>query len=232
MSLHHKLPEFSFESQELQGVVAQLGQTAMAMLDRRYGPNSDNPLEYHNAGHAYDVVEAAYAIWRALGDPRERHLANILIAGFYHDVERGLNGFGRNESASAEIAVAEMRKIGSPFKGKDQDEVRRATSNTVVSIVDGRIVKHADFKLGKILSDADLATLGRDRKKYEADAMNLRLEQGKRSALIGKELTEFALGQLVILTNYEPYFPQTAELFPHRLSNIAHMQSYLNTEAA
>ncbi len=81
-------------------------------VDRRYGPDSDNPLPFHNAPHSLGVARRSVRLnnilyryikpqWR----PRIFDLG--IIAGTNHDREQDL-GPAVNEQASAEGAVEEV----------------------------------------------------------------------------------------------------------------------------
>lgn len=97
---------------------------AFYVIDQKYGPESVSPKRYHNLPHTMGVVEAA-------SDIADEAIANgkislhatqlIIIAAAYHDIEQDL-GSGLNERASADAAIAAMRKTGE-FSSDDEQAV-------------------------------------------------------------------------------------------------------------
>jgi hypothetical protein len=238
MSHIYELPPFKFENEELQRVVSRLGQIAFSLVDVRYGIESERPLDYHGIQHVYDVSEAVYLLGQELG-VRERPLANLVIAGFFHDAEQDLIGPRANEMASAGTAVHEMRKITRVigqgrqrwFKGRDFDDVSKLIPDTAAYLEDGDVIQYPISRYGSILADADLASLCRPTGIYWSEAKKLFKEQHPQTNLTGQTLLNYVKRQIVLLTNHR-FFNQVEveKVFPHRQDNIVFLENMLKTE--
>jgi hypothetical protein len=151
-----------------------------------YGPGR-NWLPYHNATHAEQGHDAAYAIATQLvnqGRLDALDLPLVKIAGTFHDHEQDL-GPGNNERASADAAAQEMKEYPSLFSDDDIQKVMRMIEGTEVSIDADRTMHQAaahDDSLQAILADADLSTLGL--RSYALMATHLLLEIQAKSGRI------------------------------------------------
>lgn len=91
---------------------------ALYAIDEKYGPDSDNPLSYHNGDHSLGVTRRAVRLTNILYPYiRPRHRVRIydldLIGGSVHDFERGL-GRIEDEDVSGDYAVARVTELGGP----------------------------------------------------------------------------------------------------------------------
>jgi len=214
------------------GAVTSIVLNAYETILARYGSGSGNCLPYHNELHFYDVCSAAGQIadrvivqGRKLG-PAEKQL--IQLGAACHDVVQGL-GSGPSEAASADFGCEAMAKQGC-FSSIEIDTVRMLVLSTQVSMDNGIIRQYTeDNYLSQIVADADLASLGRETLDYWDRATALHREFCPDVELLGNNLANFAIGQLVVLNNHSFYTPEAAELFPYKSENIAFVESILRT---
>jgi hypothetical protein len=117
-------------------------------IDERYGPDSDNPLEHHNAEHGLDVARRVTLLNNIIYPyvpPRyQPQLFDLgLVDGSGHDYEQGL-GPGANEKASGCYLVGKVSALGvSPintveFKDRLYDGIQ---ATEIEEGEDGRIIQ-------------------------------------------------------------------------------------------
>jgi hypothetical protein len=93
-----------------------IGAEALSEIDAKYGPDSENPLTFHDADHSLGVTRRAVRLTNILYPYMSpRHRAKIydldIIGGATHDFERDVEP-QENERISGEYAVAQVIELG------------------------------------------------------------------------------------------------------------------------
>ncbi len=184
---------------------------ALEEVDARFGEKSDNPLPYHNATHALDVMKRSFRITNAvlpyIYKPYQCKIYDLaLIGSATHDIERGQEK-SLDEKLSADFAVNMIRSRGhspinqSKFISRLRDGIlatkvtRRPDGN--IQQVNLRKGSRDPFKL--ILATADINGIAMEGpKRMTRDAINLcyELHQGNPTS---EELLDFILSQRAFL---------------------------------
>lgn len=91
---------------------------ALYAIDEKYGPDSENPLAFHNGDHSLGVTRRTIRFTNILYPYiRPHHRVRIydlgMIGGSTHDYERGL-GRVEDEKVSGDYAVAQVTELGGP----------------------------------------------------------------------------------------------------------------------
>lgn len=191
-------------------------------IDKCYGPDSSNPLAYHNVEHAKDVVNAitaigSLAVSRGKISPHELNLG--IIAGAGHDyVKNGVRLV--DEANSAEAVVTKMGKYEN-FTSDDMHNVWQLILATAVYFEDGALkqMTSQDNYLAQAVADGDLASLGRDTvtfwdrttKLYEEDMMTVEESEAQR---------RFLDGTINLLQNHEFFTAEARLFFPNQAANL------------
>jgi hypothetical protein len=135
------------EDQEVQDTSIELAVSALEDIDRRYGPNSDGHLLYHNASHSLDVCRRTVRLLNLTYpyvQPKYRnHIYDLaILAGALHDYEQDLGPI-KNEKASAEYAQASAAQ-SSPLYQRDGMSKRLKAGILATAVVrndEGEIVQ-------------------------------------------------------------------------------------------
>jgi predicted metal-dependent HD superfamily phosphohydrolase len=216
-------------SPERDTIVSQLIQDAYEIVDQKYGLDSPNPKDYHNAEHARDVVEAAWIIAdiaAASGNIDESEKDLAVIAAAYHDVEQDL-GSGDNEAASADLAERKMVEAGI-FTPVEIQKVRNAILKTETFLRNGRRIQlacEADDYLAQIVADADMANLGRESEFYWDRSVKYFHETHPGEELEGDVLLDFIDRQIILLEYHRFHTNEARNLFPHIYRNKAYTEA-------
>jgi predicted metal-dependent HD superfamily phosphohydrolase len=231
-----------------------LCQSELSHITEKYG-SIHGPgrkwLPYHNATHAEQVHDAAYAIaTQLLNQVRlDAHdLPLVKIAATFHDDEQDV-GPGNNERTSADAAAQKMKEYPSLFSDEDIQKAKRMIEGTEVYFDADRTMHQAaahDDILQAILADADLSTLGL--RSYALMAMHLLLEIQAKSGRITlpdsveelpaiplgrKDVVQFLRSQDRLITNHRFYLDVSTALFAkERARNIAVGKSLLADQEA
>jgi len=111
--------------------------------------------EYHNWDHHRSVVEEAVTIARKEGLSNEDELL-LRVATWFHDIGY-VNGADDHEKLSTDIANAVLKNNGVKKNSEDSRIIREAIRGTEIPKRE-----EPENKVAAILSDADLANLGKD----------------------------------------------------------------------
>ena len=119
-------------------------------------------LKYHGPHHTIDVMEAAERIGRAEG-LGEEDLMLVKIAALFHD-SGFLNKYQNNEPEGAKLAQRELPRYG--------------FTNSQVKIIEGmvlatKIPQNPKNHLERVLCDADLDYLGREKEEFDRISSSL-----------------------------------------------------------
>ena len=92
---------------------------SLGEIAERYGPESDNPLSFHNADHSVGVTRRSVRLTNILYDYilpkyREGIYDLAVIDGATHDYEQS-KGPGESERASSDYAVGKVSEKGGPL---------------------------------------------------------------------------------------------------------------------
>ena len=139
---------------------AEVRRTGTSLVARYAEPHR----RYHTVSHLRAVLGHLFV--DLADDP-----VSVSLAAWYHDaVYDPRAGAGINEAASAELAVAELARLGAP----------RTTQAAVARLI-GLTVDHRsapDDRDGAVVCDADLAILGADEDAYARYCAAVREEFG------------------------------------------------------
>ena len=96
--------------------------SALEEVNRRYGPDSDNPLPFHDAPHSLGVTRRGVILtnilWPYINPKHQRKLFDaVMIGGATHDLEQGLEPH-IGERASTEWAIARVTEADGPLNTK------------------------------------------------------------------------------------------------------------------
>ncbi|OGE09674.1 hypothetical protein A2470_00885 [Candidatus Curtissbacteria bacterium RIFOXYC2_FULL_41_11] len=226
------MEEASVSKKEI--VVEGLINYALSEVERKYGTgqgDGENPKKFHNRPHSESVRDATENIAQLVLDAGKITASDIpliRIAASFHDIEQDL-GRGLNESESARITEAEMRKTGA-FTEEDIQKVERMILATNVSFENGSLRQSAtDEYPTQIIADADLAHLGKEPDIYWETARNLLKELKGTDAPSRENEIAFAQGNLTLLENYRFYTEEATRLFPYRQQNIEFTQEHIES---
>ena len=122
-------------------------------------------LKYHGPHHTIDVMEAAERIGKSEG-LSEEELMLVIIAALFHD-SGFLNKYQDNEPEGAKLAKRELPRYG--------------FTDSQVQIIEGmilatRIPQDPKNHLEKVLCDADLDYLGREKEEFDRISSSLARE--------------------------------------------------------
>ena len=214
----------NYDSIEL--ATADIKERALKRIKKLYGPNGQNPKEYHNQDHALAVTRAAEQIAN-LGITRkliasERDIHLVTIAAVWHDGRHSVrHSAGYNEYVSAYMAACAMRETG-VFSERETETVQRMIKATQVKFVDGKVIQAADHNeyLQKLLADADLSNLGQPFDYYWHTTENLYQE------LMGEPGSQQAVAKMGLgfMAGHDFLTDEAVELFPHQDENIAELE--------
>lgn len=194
-------------------------------LLERYGPRGETPKAYHNATHAINVARAAARMAIAMNKP-EGFINDIVVAGMFHDDEQSY-GPGENERRSAENAVAvltdlrDRREDGynfAYFTGKHRKRIYDAIMAT--DIDHDTFEQSAECDAGRILADADLASLGADPQIYDVFRNKLFREFHPNESKMGPAMHRFLGKSIVLLENHRYYTEVAEKMLPHQQENL------------
>lgn len=154
---------------------------ARRIIKNQYGPDSKNPLTYHNVRHTRRVVTWAGWIAKAMVMP-ERWRELLAIAASFHDVEQESH---RNEAKSADQAIAwvQSQEEAAIFTNFELNLIRDTILITEASWSDeyGTVVQPrldaASYPVERALALADLASAGMDPLEFVADSHKLLAER-------------------------------------------------------
>jgi len=218
------------EAKRTTAVATILG-NSRALIERKYGAQSQKPLDYHYEQHFDDVTSATSRLAdlaMARGKLTLRHMDIALIAASVHDIHQEL-GPGQNEYFSLMYGWKQMARHDC-FDHEDFCLAGDSVLSTQVSIEPGGVIHQlltGDSYTAKIVADSDLASLGQESVIYWDRATALHREFHPGVELTGSNLAKFANWQLVVLNNHDFWTPEAAELFPHKAENIAFVESVL-----
>jgi predicted metal-dependent HD superfamily phosphohydrolase len=204
--------------------IRQLINEGIALVDAKYGEQSNNYLPYHNVEHTRDVMEAAEKIGRvALLQCRitELDLELLVLAACYHDVEHGMHG-SENERESIRIVTEKMQQAGVFSETDIAKVIAMIEATIVISAKEGIIQSATEEYITKIIADADLSNFGKpfevfwDRsKKYLLERDNKKFEN-----IDFAEKTIFIDSQIKILENHVYNTDEASSLYPSIKENI------------
>lgn len=180
-----------------------------------YGPNGDTPKTYHNATHAINVARTAGRIAVVMGKP-EGFVNDIVVAAMFHDDIQGF-GHGEDERQSAENAVKAVRGYDY-FTGKHQQRIYDAIMATVIDL--DSFEQSPTTEAGKVLADADLASLGAEAAVYNIFSDKLFREFNPGEPKISEAMHRFLGGSVRLLTNHSYYTEAARLLLPHQEENL------------
>lgn len=216
-----------------ESITTELVNYALSEVERKYGTGEGdglNPKKYHNRAHSEEVLTAARRIAQLSLEAKKiaaSDISLIEIAASFHDIEQDLKS-GQNEAESAQVAEEEMRKRG--FNEEDIQKVKRMILASTVYFVDGVSKQSAtDEYLTKIISDADLASLGSETHIYWKSAKRLLQEIKTTDEPPREDVIAFTEGQTPFLTNHQYYTEEAKALFIHKQENIEFVSEYLET---
>jgi predicted metal-dependent HD superfamily phosphohydrolase len=198
-------------------------ETAVDLVDQKYGSESRSRLSYHDATHTLEVVNAIGQIsFLALSNGRIdlADIPRLSIAGAFHDVEQGL-GSGANEEASADIAVDAMRETGH-FSDEDFDIVHACIIGTKVTFEGDVMTQHASSSSiyqVRLLADADLVSFGSEYSKYQERALGL-FEEIYPTNNREQNWLQFLNLQVALLSTHEYNTEEARVLFTNQQANL------------
>lgn len=213
-------------------------------IDRRYGAESDNPLEHHNAPHGLDVIRRNIRLTNIFFEfiPKKyrRHIYDLdSIGGGLHDHQRGVRD-GLNEKLSADFADELIVKTGhSPintkrFKARERSGILATQVETSdsgeITQVNLRQGERDPFKLIMAYGDINGIAMEGGRRMVR-DAVNLCLETHDNPT--AEDIYQFMLFQAKFLkdrlndeqvkADIAYYFPsQTEEVFQRAKKEFRH----------
>ena len=210
---------------ERKKAVDKLVEYALAEVERKYGTgkgDGERPKAYHNLIHTGDVLNAAKLIFaRALerGLVTEDDLNLVEIAAGYHDIDQDQERNDREEK-SAQIAEVEMRKTRL-FSEEDIEKVRTMIRGTKIYF-EGEMMKQSATEdvLSRIISDADLSTLGQEFEIFWERSRNLLREMKGKDDISHEEEQAFVEEQINFLRHHDFYTDEANELFNRKAENI------------
>jgi hypothetical protein len=133
---------------ELASETIPMATEAVYGLDERYGTDSDNHLEFHNAPHSVDVLRRDVRVTKLLLPYVQpmylRRIFDLAVLGpAYHDWEQ-LLGPGKNEAASVDYATGQVEEKGGRklntkvFKGRLGEVI---SASAVTMLDSGEIIQ-------------------------------------------------------------------------------------------
>lgn len=223
--------------------VASLAERGFSDMDRNYGPDSPNPLDYHNIDHVRSSTEAASAIG-LLALTRDRisikGVGQVIVSTANHDKFQGF-GRGIDELLSADATVELMheeniRRGIFVFDEEDFTIVHSAITGTNWHMDEnGHLVQHIRDNatyVEKIVVDGDVFTFGAEPPLCWDGGINLHREFNDGAAPEGPELVSFAKKQIQLLEGHRFKTEEAEELYPNRALNIEHAQDMLSAAIA
>lgn len=206
---------------------------AFKEIDRRYGPYSADPKEYHDLSHTLDVVDSTVAILEGSAIAHgleDKDYEAPIIAAACHDVIQDM-GPGENEVASVAFAIQTMEKLGS-FTSTQIDLVMRCIIATTLVDKDDQVRQSAgDDLMTRIVADADLSVLGMDTQDYWTRVQKLFHERYPTDEVGSKVFNDFASNNLFHFLETHAYLTEVAQrIFPNKLNNLRFLKSIINVE--
>ena len=220
------------DSPKKEVVVNELINHALSEVERKYGKGEGDggiPKSYHNRIHTQDVVDASENIAQlalTAGKIQTSDIPLIKIAASFHDIEQDLGG-GLNEKESARLAEEEMRKTGI-FGDDDIRKVKEMIMATIVFFENGVMKQSAtqDY-LTQVITDADLANLGKKPDAFWEKAKRLLKEMKKTDNLSREDELAFAKTEIPFLEHHKFYTPEADILFSHKQENIEFVKEHI-----
>jgi predicted metal-dependent HD superfamily phosphohydrolase len=203
---------------------------AVSEINIMYGPESNEPLPYHDREHTLDVIRSGTAIAQLAlraGRIDDDDIPLLLIAESMHDYvkTRGAT-FKQDEIASAAAAQDKMSASGE-FSDNDIRTVGRIIISSAARTEGDRIIQNVTRPdpLAEIIADADLSHLGSSTPDYWSRSRKLFDEMFSDCGPEG--LRSFIALQPRILRNHCFYTFEARELFPYHKRNIVVMEKLL-----
>jgi hypothetical protein len=222
--------------QKISGEALTIATESLHAIDLKYGPNSDNPLPFHNAEHSVAVTRRVIRFINILYPymkPRQRSGIYDLgaIGGPNHDFEQGL-GVAENEKASGGQAVQRVAESGGATINTDTFKKRLLggiQATTVQMEDDGDIVQvnvqkgsHDPFKFAMAFSDINGIAMEGSRRMFN-DATRLCYEIYGEPTL--DQLYNFLVSQASFLRkrlNDHRVKSDIAYYFPNEVEDVYH----------
>jgi hypothetical protein len=219
------------EEQQVRDSTIHIAVTALEDMDRRYGPESEEYLPYHNAQHCVDVCRRTVRLLNIVYPyVRPKYREDIydigIIGGAVHDYEQGL-GQLENERASAKRGIDIVDKADRKFN--DRSLQKRLGDGILATSVlyseDGEIIQpliqrgsHDPLKFAVGFADINGTAMEGDRRMF-IDAIKLCYERIENPSI--DDLYEFLVNQAEFLkgrlndgrvkSDIAYYFPENIE---------------------
>ncbi|MFI5270623.1 MAG: hypothetical protein ACHQT9_01080 [Candidatus Saccharimonadales bacterium] len=203
-------------------------------VNDRYGPESDNPLSYHNGEHGMDIIDRgvklANILYPYMKPHHQRGIFDVIFwSGGGHDSVQGLSGDQASEIASSHLVSTEAKSTGDRYLGSKLFE--RRTNDAVLStavlwtpkgeLVQPNVLRGSHDPAKLIMSNADINGIAMEgSSRMFVDVVNLCYEMNGGQADVD-EVYEFLLSQAGFLkerlndervkTDIAYYFPETVE---------------------
>lgn len=209
--------------------VDDLSQFAHGNIERRYGPEGQTPLEYHNLPHTLNVESAVGAIARLAVLKRRfnlLHFSDLKVAASFHD-ETQLHGSRMNEVMSAKSMIDAVEHLGlqEVFTEDHLGRSVRYLLATIVEFHDGKMYQSAGDDYGEmILADADLSALGAPFGAHWLQVQKLFREFKGDGRSTYEQIKFLREVQLPLLEHHRFYTEEAATLYPDQAQNYEQVE--------
>lgn len=207
----------------------------IAAIDRRYGPNGETPLGYHNPNHSRSMHAAGLAMcelavmWGNF-DPALVPAARVAF-GWHDSVQ--LRGSGVNEAESIyemHEAVRRKGRRGLTLSDRSAERAGQYMAATVVELDEKGVLRQSPIgdDYGELITaDADLSSLGAPSDVYWPQVQGLFMELKGPNANRETQIQFLANSQIPLLQCHEFYTLEAQRLFPYQGRNLAIMVAAL-----